>query len=127
MKSRSALCLAVAGLLAATGAQAHHSRAMFDLQKRVSMTGTVMRYDWAQPHVYVRVASNENGKEEVWVLETRSPGVLARTGWNFRSLAVGDKVDVVMAPLTDGRHGGLLITVKTPSGKLLSGEGRTAE
>jgi hypothetical protein len=98
---------------AATPALAHHSFAMFDFTKTVTITGTVKEFQWTNPHVTVWV--NVEGKDpktpDLWWLEMTSPGNLTRTGWNRKALNAGDKVVVELNPLRDGKLGGALIKV----------------
>ena len=107
--------LALLGALAATAlpAHAHHSFAMFDFTKVVTITGTVKEFQWTNPHVVVWV--NVEGKDpktpDVWWLEMTSPGNLTRTGWNRKALSAGDKVVVELNPLRNGGLGGALIKV----------------
>ena len=94
-------------------ALAHHSFAMFDFTKTVTITGTVKEFQWTNPHVVVWV--NVEGKDpkvpDVWWLEMTSPGNLTRTGWNRKALSAGDKVVVELNPLRNGGLGGALIKV----------------
>ena len=70
-------------LAAAIPASAHHSAAMFDMAKQVSVQGTVEKWVWANPHswLYVRVEKTD-GTQEIWGCEAGSTGMLARGGWN---------------------------------------------
>jgi hypothetical protein len=107
------LVLLAALTITALPALAHHSFAMFDFTKVVTITGTVKEFQWTNPHVTVWV--NVDGKDpktpELWWLEMTSPGNLTRTGWNRKALNAGDKVVVELNPLRDGKLGGALIKV----------------
>ena len=97
----------------AVPAVAHHSYAMFDQTKRLTLTGTVRAVEWANPHVWVWV-DVDDGKGGVtpWGFETNAPSELVRFfGWTKNSLTVGDKVTVDYAPLRSGRNGGALRTL----------------
>jgi hypothetical protein len=100
-------------LVAASPASAHHSFAMFDFTKVVTITGTVKEFQWANPHVvlWVNVEGKDPKTPDVWWLEMTSPGNLTRTGWNRKALSPGDKVVVELNPLRDGKLGGALIKV----------------
>lgn len=109
--------LALAGLtvLAVAGpAAAHHSFAMYDATKTVTVTGTVKEFQWTNPHailwLYADPAKGGTGAAgELWSFElSTSPGPLTRLGWTKHSLNPGDKVAVEMNPLRDGEHGGSL-------------------
>ena len=116
--SRRLRPLAAAGLvclmLAALRADAHHSFAMFDFTRTVTIHGTVKEFQWTNPHVvlWVNVAGKDPQKPEVWWLEMTSPGNLTRGGWNRKALNAGDKVEVDLNPLRNGNLGGALIKVK---------------
>jgi Family of unknown function (DUF6152) len=47
-----------------------------------------------------------SGKPELWSVELTSPGNLTRVGWSKRSFSAGDRIDLDIHPLRDGRHGG---------------------
>jgi hypothetical protein len=104
MKAAFALFIAGLGLLAPTGAFAHHSfAAEYDAKKPVSLKGTVSKVEWTNPHArfYVDV-KDESGAVQTWNLELASPNVLIRNGWTRHSLNVGDQVTVEGAQAKDG-------------------------
>jgi hypothetical protein len=86
------------------------------------MEGTVKQVNWTNPHITFVIESDaKDGKEaETWVFEVSSPGVLTRSGWNKRSLQVGDHALFQYSPLRDGKPGGFLRKVTLPSGQELS-------
>jgi uncharacterized protein DUF6152 len=84
----------------------HHSFAMFEATKSQSMQGVVTEVQWTNPHVWVRLAVQEQGKEVVYSYEGAAIAVLKRVGWLRDSVKVGDKVTVVGHPYKDGRPGG---------------------
>ena len=126
------LC-AVALLWGAAGlvpALAHHSFAMFDFSKTVTITGTVKEFQWTNPHVVLWVNADGAGGEgpAVWSLELTSPGNLTRGGWDRKALSAGDKVSVELNPLRNGNHGGALVKVTNEtSGKTFSTNLRASE
>ncbi|WP_305096862.1 DUF6152 family protein [Croceibacterium aestuarii] len=72
-----------AGLLALAGgaAQAHHSRAMFDLDKHVEITGAVREFQWTNPHCYIQLTvTNAKGEAEDWTVEMGPPHSLKENG-----------------------------------------------
>jgi hypothetical protein len=108
--------LALAGFaavaLAAAPAFAHHSFAMFDSTKNVTLEGTIKEFQWTNPHSWVQiVAKDSSGKDVEYSIEGGSPNGLARQGWKRTSLKPGDKAVLVMHPLKDGTAGGSLVTV----------------
>jgi hypothetical protein len=115
----SALGLAVVG----SAAIAHHSFAMFDQSKRVTLKGKVTEFQWTNPHAFIHVdVSTTAGKPEVWSIELNSPNNLKRQGWRAASLKAGDAVTVVTFPLRDlsDHKGGLFVSVTLPDGSVLS-------
>ncbi len=106
------LVLAIALAFATAGAaSAHHSFAMYDATRLVTVTGTVKEFQWTNPHAILWVYADPDkiGNTELWSFElSTSPGPLSRLGWTKHSIAPGDKVAVEMNPLHDGQHGGAL-------------------
>ena len=91
---------------------AHHSFAMFDTAKRVTMSGTVTAFEWTNPHVYIELdVPDEKGTVKHWSVELGSPSILMQAGWKFTDVKVGDKITVVLSPLRSGEPGGLLAQV----------------
>lgn len=89
---------------------AHHSGAMFDDQKRVTLDGVVTGYDWTSPHIWMHVVvKGDDGNDQVWDLQGNAPAVLLRNGWSKVSMKPGDKISVAIHPLKDGSHGGSFI------------------
>ncbi len=114
-----AACLAAA---AASPAVAHHSFAMFDKSKQLTLLGTVKAFQFTNPHSWIQlVVMTPAGGEEEWTIEALSPNVLVRSGWKRNSLEPGQKVTVSIYPMRDGTHGGNLISVILPDGVTLGG------
>jgi len=111
-------------------ALAHHSFAMFDFSKTVTITGTVKEFQWTNPHVILWVNAEGTAGEApaVWSLELTSPGNLTRGGWDRKALSAGDKVSVDLNPLRNGNHGGALVKVtNATTGKTYSTNLRASE
>lgn len=117
----AAAALAAAGAaLTAVPAFAHHSTAMFEWGKEKKITGTVKEFQWTNPHTWtVFLVSDGKGGQEEWGLEGMSPNYLGRNGWSKASLKPGDKVDMVIYPLRDGRKGGFTVAVTFADGKTI--------
>ncbi len=101
-----ALAAALAALAAGAPALAHHSFAMFDFSRTVTLKGVVKELQWTNPHVILWVETTPGAGQEVWSAELTSPGNLTRNGWSKRTLKPGDKVAVDISPLRDGGKGG---------------------
>ena len=112
--------LCVASLILGHSARAHHSTAMFEWGTEKTLSGTIERYEWTQPHTFIWISvPGRQGKMQEWGLEGMSPSWLGRRGWSLHSLNAGDKVTVVYYPLKDGRPGGFYVRVTSPDGKTL--------
>lgn len=99
---------------------AHHSFAMFDFEKQVTLQGTVKEFHWTNPHVWLEIAVlDAKGGTTAWSFEMGAPGMLARTGWKSRMLVAGDKVTVVANPLKSGEPRGRVVTVTLPGGRVM--------
>jgi hypothetical protein len=110
---------AVAAGLSVT-AVAHHSFAMFDRDKEVTLVGTVREFQWTNPHAFIEMdVPDGKGNTEKWAIELNSPNNLTRQGWKSSLLKPGDKVSVTMNPLRDGKKGGLFVSVVLPDGKVI--------
>ena len=57
MKHRIGPFVLAGGLAVSAGASAHHSAVMFDTAREIAVAGTVTRYEWRNPHVYMAVQS----------------------------------------------------------------------
>ena len=120
MKFQVAFAGAVALALAAGGAQAHHSFAMFDLQKQVTVSGTVKQFQWTNPHAYIQlVAKDDAGRDVEWSMEMGAPMYLYARGWRPRSLRAGMEVKVTLNPLRNGKPGGVVRDVTTADGRTI--------
>ncbi len=119
--TRSAAPLAlVLALCAAPAAFAHHSGAMFDQAKIVTITGTVKDYHWSNPHTLIEVmGTNAAGAQVVWNIECSTPNILVRKGWGAHSLKPGDAVSMTAHPMRDGGPAALVMTLTGPGGAVL--------
>jgi hypothetical protein len=88
----------------------HHSGAMFDDRKSITLTGTVNAFQWTNPHCWIQVlVTGPEGPAE-WSVEMGSPSLLLRGGWKPRTLKVGAPIIVVIHPMRDGTKGGLFVS-----------------
>ena len=110
---------------AATPALAHHSFAMFDMSKQVSISGTVKDFQYTNPHSWVIVtAPGADGKQTEWGFESEGPSTLLRAGIKHSSLSPGDKVTALGFPMRDGRPAGSLISITKSDGTVISFRGK---
>jgi hypothetical protein len=111
--------LALVGASLADGpAGAHHSYAMFDNATVKALSGTVISWDWTNPHSFLQVLVDGRHYD----FEGASPSMLARYGMTRTILKPGDKVVVEMHPRRDNGLGGSLVNVKTADGRVLAFE-----
>jgi hypothetical protein len=117
--------------LMGTSAFAHHSRSMFDQTKQITLVGTVKEFQWTNPHCWIQVLVPDPSSPSVepveWGIEMGAPVELMRKGWKPGSLNPGDKVTIIINPLRDGQHGGLVLSVTGPDGKTLGRPAVTAK
>lgn len=97
-------------------ASAHHSFAMFDYQKKVTLEGTVKGFQWMNPHVFIDVLVPGESGVSTWSVELSSPSHLVRNGWKPTSLKTGEQVRIVIHPLRDGRRGGAYVSATRADG-----------
>ena len=114
--------LALAGIAVATlaiPAVAHHSFAMFDAEKSMTLEGTVKEFQWTNPHSWILMTVEKAGKPEQWAIEMGGPAGLARQGWVPKTLTPGMKVKTVVHPLRDGTNGGQFMHITLPDGSTM--------
>mgnify|MGYP007039443798 CR=1 FL=1 len=110
----------IAVLLLSGPVIAHHSFAMFDQSKTVTLDGTVTEFQWTNPHAFIHIeVPDASGGKVQWQVELNSPNNLKRQGWKSTSIKAGDAVTLVLNPLRDGKRGGLFVSVKLPDGTVL--------
>jgi hypothetical protein len=97
-------------------AVAHHGTAGYDMEKVVTLNGTVTEYDWSNPHVIIFLdVKKDNGQMEHWTLELAAPVHMSRFNWGKDSMKPGDQIVAETHPAkngapigTSGTAGGLL-------------------
>jgi hypothetical protein len=121
---RRVICSAAAAAavltVCASTASAHHSFAMFDQSKAVTLEGTLKELQWTNPHIWVQVIAKDpaSGQNVEWSIEGGSPNGLKGRGWTRTMMKPGDQITIVIHPLKSGEHGGSLMNL-TVNGKLL--------
>jgi hypothetical protein len=127
MKNRIVAGLAV--LLASASLWAHHSTtAEFDVAKRLTLSGTLTKVDWVNPHIVVFI----DAKGEAWKFESNPPAWFKRVGVNRADFAkaIGQAVTVESNRAKDGSTYGYLLKISFADGnslELVSGSAADAK
>lgn len=117
---RHAGCFLVLVLLTAGAAAAHHSFAMFDHTRTLTLRGAVTRFQWTNPHAYLELdVPGAKGAVTHYSLECTSINMMQRNGWRSNMIKAGDQVRAIVAPLLNGEPAGLLLEVTLPDGRTL--------
>jgi hypothetical protein len=102
--------------LVASQAFAHHSGAIFDDQRSMTLSGTVKTFQWTNPHCWIQlIVLGDKGPAE-WSVEMGSPSQLFHGGWKPKSVQPGDKIAVVVHPMRDGTNAGLFMSATLADG-----------
>jgi uncharacterized protein DUF6152 len=126
MRSRSYFTIAlIIGFLAISlPAFAHHGRATYDETKLATIMGIVSSFQFSNPHALLTLnVKNDRGNIEMWVGEGTSPNMLAREGWDKRTIKPGDRITATGHPARDGTNSMRIEKIVLPSGKELTFEG----
>ncbi len=121
MRTRNALIVLL--VLVVPGiSSAHHSATIFDRNLVVAFQGIVTQFTWANPHVYIHVATQDStGNVVEWEIETDATPILTRSGWTRDTFAPGEQVSVRLNPDRNAdRDHGLLIAISKRDGSTYS-------
>ena len=115
--------LLTAGLLFSVSVSAHHSvQAQFDIHKTFSVSGTVSKVEWINPHSYLTInVKDADGKVQKWAFELGGPGALRRAGMSREDrggLKPGDEVTASGLAAKDGSTTGFLQELKLADGRV---------
>jgi hypothetical protein len=98
------LIVVAAAVAMATPAQAHHSGAMFEEKKTVTVEGVVKEFQWTNPHSWLLVdVTGKDGKVTTWGFEAEGPTTLQRAGIRPGDFKKGTKLTITGRPMKDGR------------------------
>jgi len=112
--------VALAATMISAPGRTHHSFAMFDQTKVVTLKGQIAQFQWTNPHAFIELdVPDGKGGNDRWSIELNSPNNLTRQGWRRSSLMPGQTVSVTFNPLRNGKKGGLFNKVILPDGKVL--------
>jgi hypothetical protein len=119
MKLRIAAYIVIATAVCAVQGQAHHSFAMFDHEKMITVSGTLTEFEWTNPHcwLHVGVVDPATGRSLDWAFEMGSIGQVAAQGWKADTVTPGDKITIEAHPMKDGSRGGQYQGAKLSDGR----------
>jgi hypothetical protein len=99
---------------------AHHSFAMYDHTRTITIKGEVTKFQWTNPHAYLEVdVKQKDGTIKHYSIEMTSINMMQRLGWRSNMIKAGDLVKVTVSPLLNGEAGGLMLDVTLPDGRKL--------
>ena len=99
---------------------AHHSFAMYDHTRTMTIKGEVSKFQWTNPHGYLEIdVKQKDGTVKHFSCEMTSINMMTRLGWRSNMIKAGDVVVATVAPLLNGDPAGLLLDVTLPDGKKL--------
>ena len=101
---------------------AHHGAAGYDMDKQLTMKGTVREWLWANPHCFMKYdATDEKGNVAHWAVEVSNPTDMIKRGWSLHSFKPGDEITATVRPAKNGAAVGQLLKVVLPNGQTLIG------
>ena len=122
MKLKTCAFAVLAALLAGSAWAHHNMSALFDFNDRVTLTGTMTKMDWRNPHIQVFVDAQRGGSVESWSIEGPPPNFFRARDINKEDIgnAIGKSVTAEVSRARDGSRAGLLRTMTLPDGKQVS-------
>jgi len=109
-------------------ASAHHSYAMFDVEKKIAVEGTVKEFRWTNPHAWIRMeVMDAKGQPKEWAVEMGSLTILVQLGWNPKTLQAGDKIKISLHPMKSGLPGGDFMTLDDGGHNMVKNDGGAQE
>jgi hypothetical protein len=115
-----ALALALTMLPLATPSFAHHSTAMYNMANPVTVTGTVKRFEWTNPHAYIYLeVTDEKGAKVEWAIEMMSLNHLKSYGWTHETVKPGDVISCTGGSAKSGDPAMLSSLIKLSDGRMI--------
>ena len=122
MESRRVWVLGLLSLLMSTiaaPALAHHSFAVFDHTRTLTLRGTVTKFQWTNPHGFIELDVRQaDGTLKHYSIELTSINMMQRVGWRSSMIKAGDQITAVVAPLLNGDPVGLGLAVTLSDGSV---------
>ena len=120
MSRRLVQAIAIVGILGAGSARAlaHHSAAMFDEKKTITVEGEVKQFQLTNPHSWLLVdVKDKTGKVTTWGFEAEGPSTLARAGIKPSDLRPGTRLTITGNPMKDGTRAAIWVNAVRADGK----------
>ena len=119
-----AVFAALALPLLAAPAEGHHSTAMYDLDREITVEGVVTDFIYTNPHTWLILAvPGTDGTTTVWGFEGEGPGLLYARGIDEDDFSIGEEVSVTGNPMRDGRPAAHWLRVVKADGTVLDPQG----
>ena len=120
MARRTGLSSIALVIAMAASALAHHSFAVYDHTRTVTLRGTVTKFQWTNPHGFIELdVPQSDGTVKHFAVELTSINMMQRVGWRSNMIKAGDKIQVVGAPLLNGDPVALGLEVVLADGKTM--------
>jgi hypothetical protein len=113
-------CVVLSALIAtgSTSLLAHHSAAMFEEKKTITVEGVVKEFQFTNPHSWLLVdVTDRSGKVTTWGFEAEGPSTLQRAGIRPSEFPVGTKLTITGRPMKDGRPAAIWESAVRADGK----------
>jgi hypothetical protein len=120
-----ATLLAISAVVASAPCIAHHSGALWDQTRSLTLHGTVTQFQWTNPHCFIQLlvpldgAASGNAQVQEWNIEMASPFQVLSGGWKPGTLKPGDKIEVTVHPARDGSPSGNFVSAVSAGGHAL--------
>jgi hypothetical protein len=101
-----------------TSGLAHHSAAMFEEKRTVTLEGVVTKFEYTNPHSWLWVnVTGADGKVVTWGFEAEGPSTLQRAGIRPSEFPAGTKLTITGRPMKDGRPAAIWVNAVRADGK----------
>ena len=119
MKSRLLAVLVGLGvLITTTPLSAHHSTTMYNMGNPSTVTGTVKRFEWTNPHAYIYLeVKGDDGKMVEWEIEMMSLNHLRSYGWVRDTVKAGEQISCTGGRAKNGAPSMISALIKLPDGR----------
>jgi len=115
---RSWLRCCLLALVVIAPASAHHSTAMYDMANPVTVTGSVKRFEWTNPHAFIYLdVTDEKGNTVEWEVEMMSLNHLRSYGWMRNTVKPGDRISCSGGRARSGAPSMISALIELPDGR----------